>query len=50
MNRKHEVSSLSIGEGENILKKSSIQRSSSVDRDIDQLISLKPGENSFLYN
>jgi hypothetical protein len=30
-----------------ILKKSPIQRTSSVDRDIDQLISLKPEENSF---
>jgi len=47
MNRKHEVSSLSIGEVKSILKESSIQRSSSVDRAIDQLISLQPGENSF---
>ncbi|CAF0896432.1 unnamed protein product [Adineta ricciae] len=36
----------SLTEVKSILKKPSIQRSSSLDRDIDQLISLKPGENS----
>lgn len=36
----------SVLEVKSILKKSPIQRSSSIDRDIDQLISLKPNENS----
>ncbi|UJR13438.1 hypothetical protein I4U23_000452 [Adineta vaga] len=39
--------SSSIIEIKSILKKSPIQRSSSVDRDIDQLIALKPDEDSF---
>ncbi len=47
--RKHDVSttSSSVSEVKSILKKFPIQRSSSVDRDIDQLISLKQEENSF---
>ena len=39
--------SSSIIEIKSILKKSPIQRSSSIDRDIDQLIALKPKDNSF---
>jgi len=48
--RKHDTSTTSlssVSEVKSILKKSPIQRSSSVDRNIDQLILLKQEENSF---
>ncbi len=46
--RKHDIpATSSLSEVKSILKKPSIQRTSSVDRDIDQLIFLKQEENNF---
>jgi hypothetical protein len=51
VNRKHDVPatppSSSVSEVKSILKKSPIQRTSSVDRDIDRLIALNQEENCF---